>query len=70
MIVSNKLEVRLNAVELKQAIIDYLIKNGKEEIAEFLEPNKWALDYLYRSKQWSLLIDGIYEEREVINEAR
>ena len=70
MIVSNKLEVRLNAVELKQAIIDYLIKNGKEEIAEFLEPNKRALDYLYRSKQWSLLIDGIYEEREVTNEAR
>ena len=63
MIINNKLEIRLNATDLKQAIIDYLVKNGKEEIAEFMEPNKWTLEYLYRSKKWSLLIDGTYEER-------
>ena len=39
--VNNRLEIRLTASDLKQALVDYL----------------------YRSKEWTLLIEGIFEER-------
>jgi len=61
--VNNRLEIRLTASDLKQALVDYLFKNDKEDISEFLKSNKWNLDYLYRSKEWTLLIEGIFEER-------
>jgi len=60
---NNKLEVRLGATDLKQAIIDYLLKQEKREVAAHLRDNKWSLDYLYRGKEWSLTIDGIFDER-------
>ena len=60
---NNKLEIRLSSLDLKQALMDFLVKNNQKNVSEFMKPNKWHLDYLYRSKEWYLTIDGIYEER-------
>lgn len=60
---NNKLVIRLAANDLKQALIDYLLKQDYEQVAEHLRVNKWTLDYLYRGKEWSLEIDGIFDER-------
>jgi hypothetical protein len=62
--INNRLEIRLTASDLKQALVDYLVKQDNEDIAEFMKSSKWGLDYLYRSKEWSLLIDGIYDKRD------
>tara|TARA_R100000008_G_C3468891_1_gene107931 strand:- start:288 stop:488 length:201 start_codon:yes stop_codon:yes gene_type:complete len=62
--INNKLEIRLNSLDLKQALMDFVVKKGKKEIADFMAPNKWNLDYLYREKVWVLTIDGIYQEGE------
>ncbi len=62
--VNNKLEIRLSATDLKQALMDFIAKKGKEEVAEFMAPNKWGLDYLYREKVWVLSVEGVYQEGE------
>ena len=48
--INNRLEIRLTASDLKQALVDYLVKQDNEDIAEFMKSSKWGLDYLYRSK--------------------
>tara|TARA_Y100000593_G_scaffold51529_1_gene96829 strand:+ start:809 stop:964 length:156 start_codon:yes stop_codon:yes gene_type:complete len=43
---------------MKEALMDYLKKQGLGEVESHLHHNKWQLDFLVRQKYWLLAIDG------------
>ena len=54
----NKRTVHLTAFEMKEALMDYLIKRGCEDLAQHLNTNSWNLDLLVRQKYWLLSMEG------------
>ena len=54
----NKVTVHFTAFEMKEALMDYLKKQGFGEVESHLHHNKWQLDFLVRQKYWLLAIDG------------
>tara|TARA_Y100000592_G_scaffold17481_1_gene26258 strand:- start:5937 stop:6134 length:198 start_codon:yes stop_codon:yes gene_type:complete len=54
----NKKTVHLTIFEMKEALMDYFIKRGFEELAEHLNNNSWNLDLLVRQKYWLLSMEG------------
>jgi len=43
---------------MKEALMDYLIKRGCEDLAQHLNTNSWNLDLLVRQKYWLLSMEG------------
>jgi len=54
----NKVAVHLTVFEMKEALMDYLEKQGLEKLGSHLNNNKWQLDFLVRQKYWLLTLDG------------
>ena len=58
----NGLTIHLTKQEVKEALMDYLIKNGKQLEAEHLKINIWNLDFMARQKHWVLDVRGEFLE--------
>ena len=54
----NKRTVHFTVFEMKEALMDYLIKRGCEDLAQHLKNNSWNLDLLVRQKYWLLSMEG------------
>ena len=54
----NGLTIHMTKQEVKEALMDYLIKNDKQLEAEHLKINIWDLDFMARQKHWVLSVRG------------
>jgi len=50
--------------EVKEALMNYLIKNDKKAEAEHLNNNIWSFDFMARQKHWVLDVRGEFKQNE------
>ncbi len=58
----NGLTIHLTKQEVKEALMNYLIKNEKKAEAEHLNNNIWSFDFMARQKHWVLDVRGEFNE--------
>ena len=47
--------------EVKEALMDYLKKNGRKAEADHLDLNIWSFDFMARQKHWVLDVRGEFK---------
>lgn len=60
----NGLTIHMTKQEVKEALMNYLIKNEKKAEAEHLNNNIWSFDFMARQKHWVLDVRGEFKENE------
>ena len=54
----NGLTIHMTKQEVKEALMDYLKKNGRKAEADHLNINIWSFDFMARQKHWVLDVRG------------
>ena len=50
--------------EVKEALMDYLIKKGRKAEADHLDINIWNFDFMARQKHWVLDVRGEFKNED------
>ena len=60
----NGLTIHMTKQEVKEALMDYLIKKGRKAEADHLEINIWNFDFMARQKHWVLDVRGEFKNED------
>ena len=60
----NGLTIHLTKQEVKEALMDYLKKNGRKAEVDHLNINIWSFDFMARQKHWVLDVRGEFKNED------